>query len=93
MPWVVIASNVHVICFQHHPGTWLTLASEEGLPSEASCRGGTGCTIQAQDLLKRLCIDFHLFPNEINTLVFYASVHLFNTYLLNTFRVPAQHHG
>lgn len=38
-------------------------------------------------------MDLHLFCNEIETLVFYAFAHLFNTYLLNTYRVPAQHYG
>lgn len=52
MPWVVIASDLHLIHFQHHPGTWLTLASEEGLPPEVSYRGGTDCIVLEQDSLR-----------------------------------------
>lgn len=76
MPWVVIGSNLRLIHFQHHTGTWLTLASEEGLPPEVSCRidTGTDWIIRAQGSLQWLRTDFHLFFNEIKT--HWCSMHL-----------------
>lgn len=34
MPWVVIASDLHLIHFQHYAGTRLAQASLEGLPPQ-----------------------------------------------------------
>lgn len=91
MPWVVIASDLHLIHFQHHTETWLTSASEERLPPEVSHkrdnRSYNPSTRFSQVIVHRLSL------NEVKTLAFYAFAHLFKTYLPNTYCVPAQHRG
>lgn len=75
--------------FQHHRGIWLTPDSEEGLPPKASPKRGQ--IIQSQHKFpSSYCAQiFTYFWNDIKTQAIYTYTHVFNTYLLKTYHVPA----